>query len=222
LALIALFIALGGTSYAAASLPASSVGTAQLRNRAVTPSKLAHSTFHLLRARIGPRGLRGLIGPRGASGPSGPRGLRGTPGPRGPRGATGATGPRGSAGATGSAGPAGPPGSAIAFAHVNRNGTVDTAHSSANISDANVVELPAGSGGEYCFKGLTFTPRAAEVTLGPDQSSGAAGSDVWVAVPPPSTDTGANACPSGSQAKVEVAPAAGAGGAAGEFWIAFY
>lgn len=37
---IALFVALGGTSYAAVSLPAGSVGTRQIRNGAVTPVKL--------------------------------------------------------------------------------------------------------------------------------------------------------------------------------------
>jgi hypothetical protein len=41
IALAALFVALGGTSYAALSLPAGSVGTRQLRNGAVTSRKLA-------------------------------------------------------------------------------------------------------------------------------------------------------------------------------------
>jgi hypothetical protein len=40
-AYLALFIALGGTSYAAIKLPAGSVGTKQLRNGAVTNGKLA-------------------------------------------------------------------------------------------------------------------------------------------------------------------------------------
>ncbi len=40
-AYVALFVALGGTSYAAVSLPAGSVGTKQLRNGSVTASKLA-------------------------------------------------------------------------------------------------------------------------------------------------------------------------------------
>lgn len=39
-AYLALFVALGGTSYAAVSLPSGSVGTRQLRNHSVTPSKL--------------------------------------------------------------------------------------------------------------------------------------------------------------------------------------
>jgi len=41
ISLLALFVALGGTSYAALSLPAGSVGTQQLRNGAVTSRKLA-------------------------------------------------------------------------------------------------------------------------------------------------------------------------------------
>jgi hypothetical protein len=40
LALIALFVALGGTSYAAVQLPASSVGTKQLKKNAVTAKKI--------------------------------------------------------------------------------------------------------------------------------------------------------------------------------------
>ncbi len=40
LGLIAIFIALGGTGYAAFGVPHGSVGTAQLRNGAVTPGKL--------------------------------------------------------------------------------------------------------------------------------------------------------------------------------------
>jgi hypothetical protein len=39
--LIALFVALGGTTYAATQLPSNSVGTAQIRPGAVTPAKLA-------------------------------------------------------------------------------------------------------------------------------------------------------------------------------------
>jgi hypothetical protein len=43
-AYIALFIALGGSSYAAISLPAGSVGTRQLKNRSVTAAKLDPSS----------------------------------------------------------------------------------------------------------------------------------------------------------------------------------
>ena len=39
IAYLALFVALGGTSYAATSLPAGSVGTRQLKNHSITPIK---------------------------------------------------------------------------------------------------------------------------------------------------------------------------------------
>lgn len=39
-AYIALFVALGGTSYAALKLPANSVGTRQIKNHSITPIKL--------------------------------------------------------------------------------------------------------------------------------------------------------------------------------------
>ena len=45
IALLALFIALGGTSYAAFSLPAGSVGSKQLRNGSITPSKINAATI---------------------------------------------------------------------------------------------------------------------------------------------------------------------------------
>ncbi len=39
-AYVALFVALGGTSYAALRLPANSVGTQQIKNHSITPVKL--------------------------------------------------------------------------------------------------------------------------------------------------------------------------------------
>ena len=44
-AYVALFVALGGTSYAAFSLPHGSVGTVQLRNGAVTAKKVANGSI---------------------------------------------------------------------------------------------------------------------------------------------------------------------------------
>jgi hypothetical protein len=49
-ATLALLVALGGTSYAVSQLPANSVGTRQLQNRAVTPQKLSLTTFAFVRA----------------------------------------------------------------------------------------------------------------------------------------------------------------------------
>ena len=76
LALLALFIALGGTSYAAIAikLPANSVGSAQIKNKAVTPKKVSKAAVKLF------RGKKGAKGSRGATGLTGPPGPQGAPG----------------------------------------------------------------------------------------------------------------------------------------------
>lgn len=50
IAYLALFVALGGTSYAAFQLPAGSVGTPQLRNHSVTPVKFGSKVGAYVRA----------------------------------------------------------------------------------------------------------------------------------------------------------------------------
>ena len=45
IAYLALFVALGGTSYAAIKIPAGAVGNRQLRNHSVSPIKLDHGSF---------------------------------------------------------------------------------------------------------------------------------------------------------------------------------
>ena len=65
---LALFVALGGISWAAVTLPANSVGTKQLKNRAVTLKKISPS------AKANLRGRRGAPGPVGPAGP-----IAGTP-----------------------------------------------------------------------------------------------------------------------------------------------
>jgi hypothetical protein len=107
--LIALFIALGGSAYAAGVLPANSVGRSQLRANAVTSEKLApnsvgHSELQwksvtagkLARASVGLRSLdpslrawlvqRARAGVAGARGPVGPQGATGSEGRQGPSG----------------------------------------------------------------------------------------------------------------------------------------
>jgi hypothetical protein len=77
---IALFLALGGVSYAAVSLPRGSVGPKQLRAHAVTPSKLAtggvkkRSLSPWIRGQLARRAARGPVGPKGDTGPRGPAG----------------------------------------------------------------------------------------------------------------------------------------------------
>jgi hypothetical protein len=57
----------------------------------------------------------------------------GPSGPQGPAGAAGPQGPAGSQGVQGNTGPAGPAGTALAYAHINADGTLDTALSSPNV-----------------------------------------------------------------------------------------
>lgn len=92
LALLALFIALGGTSYAAFTLPKNSVGTRQIKPRAVTLSKIATPARKSLQGQTGPPGRTGQVG---SAGPAGPTGPAGPAGPKGVKGDTGMTGPRG-------------------------------------------------------------------------------------------------------------------------------
>lgn len=68
IAYVALFLALGGSAYAAATLPAGSVGTVQLKNGAVTLSKISGRARASLRGATGPQGTPGLPGAPGSSG----------------------------------------------------------------------------------------------------------------------------------------------------------
>jgi hypothetical protein len=79
---LALFLALASGGYAAARLPANSVGPKQLRPHAVTPAKVHPAAVELF------RGQMGVPGPPGAAGPSGPPGPKGDPGRPGANGAT--------------------------------------------------------------------------------------------------------------------------------------
>src|SRR5689334_13870395 len=85
--LVALFIALGGTAYAA-SLPRNSVGTSQLKNNAVTSAKVKDGSLQASDFRAGDL-PRGPAGPVGQGGPAGVAGATGTRGDRGPSDAYG-------------------------------------------------------------------------------------------------------------------------------------
>ena len=111
-ALLALFVALGGTSYAAISLPRNSVGTPQLKKNAVTSAKVKNRSLRandfaagqLPAGRAGAAGAPGLPGTPGIPGPAGPQGPGGERGPAGPAGPQGPGGERGPAGPLGNAG----------------------------------------------------------------------------------------------------------------------
>jgi hypothetical protein len=94
--LLALFIALGGTSYAAAKLPRNSVGSQQIRSGAVTQSKLAKS----VRTQLSKAGVAGSAGAQGPKGDTGAQGRQGEQGVQGIQGVAGAKGDEGDPGPT--------------------------------------------------------------------------------------------------------------------------
>jgi hypothetical protein len=96
IACIALFVALAGTGAAAVTLARNSIGTAQLKDSAVTNSKIAANAVTTGKVKN-----HSLLRADFASGqiPAGPRGPAGAPGPAGAAGARGPTGPAGSSAA---------------------------------------------------------------------------------------------------------------------------
>jgi hypothetical protein len=145
-ALAALFIALGGTSYAAIKLPKNSVGSKQIKPNAITGDKVRDASLFANDFAPG----QTPKGPRGDTGEQGPAGIQGPAGSDGARGRDGA------------------PGTAVAYARILDNGTVDASQSK-DIGPANVYlggQNGTGSPGAhvYCFKNLTFTPRNIVVT----------------------------------------------------------
>jgi hypothetical protein len=109
-ALVALFVAMGGTGYAALKLPEDSVGSKQLKADAVKSSKVKDGSLlagdfkagQLPTGAAGPQGLPGVPGDKGEAGLQGLQGLQGDKGDpclpsdpncKGPKGDTGERGP---------------------------------------------------------------------------------------------------------------------------------
>ena len=81
-AYMALFIALGGTSYAAVKLPKNSVGSTQIKKNAVSSSKVKNGSLTKsdFKASDLPVGQAGAQGPKGDKGDNGTNGTNGAPG----------------------------------------------------------------------------------------------------------------------------------------------
>jgi hypothetical protein len=81
-ALLALFVALGGTAVAASNkvLPRNSVGSMQVINGSLQKGDLSGRAILALRGNQGARGPIGLSGPPGPAGVQGPKGDKGDPG----------------------------------------------------------------------------------------------------------------------------------------------
>jgi hypothetical protein len=77
MATTAVFLALGGISYAAVRLPAKSVGARQLKRNAVTSPKVKNGSLFSSDFRAGqlPAGAKGATGDTGPRGPEGPPGI---------------------------------------------------------------------------------------------------------------------------------------------------
>jgi len=225
LATAAVFAALGGTGFAAAT-----IGTSQIKNGAVTGPKLANNSVtsvkvkdHSLTASdFKPSALKGtVIGP---AGPTGPKGDTGPPGPTGPTGPKGDTGPPGAAGAAGPAGAAGAAGTARGYAVVTAIGGA-FAYDPARVKNfdtspgALINALNSGGGsipGKYCLRPLstalggaaispTNRPAAATVDLAATDPSLLSGHTLTVEVNSASaTNTECPAAASGSPASFEV------------------
>ena len=138
LALIALFVALGGVSYAAVTINGknienNSIPGKKLENGAVTNQKVKANSLQANRLTSAARAS-----------------LSGAQGPQGERGAQGARGAQGERGAQGPQGPQGPAGTALAYAEVNP-GPVGGEPSFVQARTSGFSTLTRPAGGRYCL-----------------------------------------------------------------------
>jgi len=150
---VALFLALGGGAYAAAS--GSFVSSRGVISGCV---KRGGALLVVKTGKHCPRGTSYL--------PFNQRGAHGATGARGPRGATGATGKAGANGkngADGKNGANGAPGTALGYGRVYFNGTETLVFDARNVTATNVTRVSAGV---YCFHGLPFSVSNIQATLG--------------------------------------------------------
>ena len=146
---LALFVALGGSAYAAVQLSKSSVRSAHIKNgqvkgadlrkNAVTSKKIKDGsllaqdfgTGQLVAGAPGPQGTRGPEGEPGAGGPQGPQGAQGARGPEGPQGDRGLPGEQGEPGTSPVVAFAQVPRTASELSHIpaaKRSGIADFSH----------------------------------------------------------------------------------------------
>jgi hypothetical protein len=125
IALLALFVALGGTGYAASQLPSNSVGSAQIKRGAVHRSDLHKNAVTSKKVKNG-----SLLAADFKSGQL----------PRGPKGDPGVNGTNGTNGRDGA------PGTARAYAFVDSVGNLNSAKSK------NIVAVTHPGTGQYCVQ----------------------------------------------------------------------
>ena len=102
-AYLALFVALGGSAYAAVTVTGENIKDATItardvKNQSLGKNKLTPAAVRSLAGKRGPAGPQGAAGDRGRNGEPGPAGRKGDPGPAGPQGPAGPRGPIGVSG----------------------------------------------------------------------------------------------------------------------------
>lgn len=173
-AYVALFVALGGSSYAAVKINGKniknkSIAGEKLKARTITGGKVQKNTLTGSEIRDGSLLAKNFKAGQLPAGPAGPQGAPGLPGEPGP------------------------PGTALAFAHVNADGTLETANTK-NVAASNISHTT----GIYCFSGLSFTPRNVVASLDPGSGLGAGEiATAWVKL-------GRNGCGPGTQVSVNI------------------
>jgi hypothetical protein len=152
IAMLALFVALGGTGYAAVKLPKNSVGGSQIKKNAVSSSKVKNGALLAADFKAGQL-------PAGATGPQGPKGADGKNGTNGTNGTNGADGADGA------------DGTASAFARIDSTGTlIGGADQSEGITQSMIQHTAGASAAEvagtgvYCIGGLGFDPTSVSVS----------------------------------------------------------
>ncbi|MCW3047729.1 MAG: hypothetical protein JWO74_2013 [Solirubrobacterales bacterium] len=96
LSMVALFVALGGSSYAAVTITGAQIKDGSITTKDIKDWSLLNRDFkpgQLPRGGTGPQGPAGAAGRDGATGPAGPAGVNGTNGANGQDGGTGPRGP---------------------------------------------------------------------------------------------------------------------------------
>ena len=214
IAMIALIVALGGTGYAAIKLPKNSVGTRQLKNNAVTGAKVKNKSLTGADINLGSLGkvpsatdadhaANADNATNAASAAQAANATNATNATNASQAATASTATHANAADIAGNG-------FKAYAHVNADGTVDTANSS-NIGNANVALLLTSS---YCFHDLSFSFHGAIVT--PDHALAIPDKEAAF-VAPATTD-----CSSQMGSQAEVATSTGPDYAPMGFYIVFY
>lgn len=194
IAYLALFVALGGTSYAAVKLPAGSVTSATIKNGSIKSSDLSPNIRPSLKGRTFRQAVTDVLtdpatptvnvrvfGEKGDRGDQGPAAI-GAQGPQGNVGSTGSAGTSGSAGTQGVPGDPGTPG-------VRAYGRIRTSGESQDTTGSTTQGLTFTHPGlgSYCLTdpGLTAisatpdTPNTTAVVMSPGEAQNSCPAGRW-------------------------------------------